>query len=83
MSKMSVVCSIVFRHVLRGGYRGGAMGAVAPPPGQGYPAESRKVPQVGHILRRKCPMWGTFCGESAPGVADFAEKVPHLGQILR
>ena len=67
----------------RGGYMGGAMGAFAPPPGQGCCAESRKVPQVGHILRRKCPRWGAFYRESAPGGADFTEKVPQVGHISR
>ncbi len=30
------------------------------------------MPQLGHILRRECPSWGTYC-----------EKVPRVGQILR
>ena len=68
----------------RGGYRVGAKGAMAPPSCQGCPTDLRKVPQVGHILRRKCPRWGTFCSETAPGGAhltDFAVKVPRVGQI--
>ncbi len=32
--------------------------------------------------RVKCSMCGTFCGESPPGGADFALKVPQVGQIL-
>ncbi len=67
----------------RGGYRGGAMGAITPPPGQGCLAESCRVPQVGHILHRKCPMWGKFRGKSAPHRADFAVKVSQVGHILR
>ncbi len=54
------------------------------PPGQGCPTKSRKVPKVGHILRRKCPRWDTVWGERAPGGAhftDFAVKVPGVGQI--
>ena len=65
----------VMEYTFRGGYRGGAKGVFAPPPGQGYPAESRKVPQVGHILRRKCPRWGRFYGESAPGGADVVRVI--------
>ncbi len=56
---------------------------MAPPPGQACPIKSRKVPQLEHILRRKCPNWRTFYEESAPAGAHFAEKVPHQGQILR
>ena len=34
-----------------------------------------KVPQVGQVLRLKCPRWGRFRGKRTPGGADFAEKV--------
>ena len=33
--------------------------------------------------RVKCPRWGTFYGESAPGGPNFTVKVPQVGQILR
>ena len=36
------------------------------------PLNRVKVPQVGHILRRKCPSWVKFCRE-----------VPQLGHILK
>ncbi len=75
----------------RGGYRGGSKGAMAPPPGQACPIKSNKsapggahftlkVPQLGHILRTKCPSWGTFYEETG---AHIAEKVPQQGQTLR
>ena len=56
--------------IFRGGYRGGAPWprmprriALSAPGGAHF---TEKVPQVGQILRWKCPRWGRFCGESAP-----------------
>ena len=67
---------------------------MAPPPGKGCPIKSlisaparahftEKVPQLGHILRRKCPSWGIFYGESVLAGAHFTERVSQLGRILR
>ncbi len=64
---------------LRGGYRGGAKGARAPPPGQGCPSKShKKCPSWGTFYAESAPERGTFYEESAPAAAHIAEIVPRV-----
>ncbi len=71
----------------------GEKGAMALRPDKGCPIKSHKsatgrahftekMPQLGHMLWRKCPIWGTFYEGSAPVGAHIAEEVPRVGQIL-
>ncbi len=73
----------IYKHKTAGADTGtGQRGPWPRPLAKLAPSNRIKVPQVGHILRRKWPSRGTYCGKSAPTGVNFAQIVPHVAKFI-